>query len=72
MGSNLDCEGLGRFAAAPQSSWIVRARKFHVQAKYPATTCEIRNTALQLMKHEPLSSWAQGGGKRRVSVMRFL
>ena len=31
MGSNLDCEGLGRFATAPQSSGIMPPKQYHVQ-----------------------------------------
>jgi hypothetical protein len=31
MGSYLGCEGLERFATAPQSSRIMPAKKFHVQ-----------------------------------------
>jgi hypothetical protein len=38
MGSNLDCEGLGRFATAPQSRGIMRAQKFYVQRMVPLPT----------------------------------
>src|SRR3984885_268484 len=38
MGSNLDCEGLGRFATAPQSRGIMPTEHFHVQRMVPLRT----------------------------------
>jgi hypothetical protein len=38
MGSNLDCEGLGRFATAPQSRGIMPTEQFHVQRMVPLRT----------------------------------
>jgi hypothetical protein len=34
-------KGLGRFATAPQSSGIMRAKKFHVQLFYRRSKCAI-------------------------------
>jgi hypothetical protein len=38
MGSNLDCEGLGRFATAPQSRDIMPTKQFYVQRMVPLRT----------------------------------
>jgi hypothetical protein len=62
-GSNLGFEGLGRFAAAPQSNRIMRPKKFRVEGKNTPRTCEDRIPAV----HDQASvgfdaPWRRGSG----------
>jgi hypothetical protein len=68
MGSNLDCEGLGRFATVPQSRAIMPTKQYHVQRMVPLRTEQNAQERSDAFSLAPLNIVSSRAGERDQSA----